>query len=336
MIKKIFFLNIIILVLIILSLELLARTFNLADLMGISKNLIIFKNKQHFNSPNIEGVAFSKKVFTDELGFRIPNKKYKYNSENSSVLVLGDSVGFGVGVNEEETFVGLIRKNLKNINFYNSSVPGYHLIDYAYTIEKNKDLKKLKEILYIYVLNDISFERTIFNNTKTKEIDKRKEQSKFFNKLKENFYFKKVNYFLRNKSVLYMWIKGIISKPSKRHFYYMYPQYNDNDKITELKEAIKQVKNQAEKNNLKLFVAILPYEFQTRKENCKDDFLLPQKIVKSIFSDFEIKFKDYTSFFCDNKKPSTFFLKYDPVHLSPNGHQLVYDLLKKDLYYLAN
>ena len=94
-----------------------------------------------------------------------------------------------------------------------------------------------------------------------------------------------------------MWIKGIISKPSKRHFYYMYPQYNDNDKITELKEAIKQVKNQAEKNNLKLFVAILPYEFQTRKENCKDDFLLPQKIVKSIFSDFEIKFKDYTSFF---------------------------------------
>ena len=304
--------------------------------MGISKNLIIFKNNQHFNSPNIEAVAFSKKVFTDELGFRIPNKKYKYNSENTSVLVLGDSVGFGVGAKEEETFVGLMRKNSKNLNFYNSSVPGYHVIDYAHTIDENKDLKKLREVLYIYILNDISFERTVFNNTTTEEISKRKERVKFFNKLRENFYFKKINFFLRNKSVLYMWIKGIISKPSERHFYYMYPQYKDNDKISDLKEAIKQIKNKTKKNNFKLFVAILPYEFQTRKENCKDDFLLPQAIVKSIFIDLKIKFKDYTSFFCDNKKPSALFLKYDPVHLSSNGHQLVYDLLKKDLYYLEN
>ena len=50
----------------------------------------------------------------------------------------------------------------------------------------------------------------------------------------------------------------------------------------------------------------------------------------------KIKFKDYTDIFCGYKKPSLFFLKYDPVHLSAEGHNLVFNLLKKDLNYLEN
>ena len=58
-VKKIIFFNVIILVSFILFIEIFARLFNLADLTGISKNLIINQNKLNFNAPNIKAIAFS-------------------------------------------------------------------------------------------------------------------------------------------------------------------------------------------------------------------------------------------------------------------------------------
>ena len=82
---------------------------------------------------------FSKKVFTDSLGFRIPKKNFNYKDKNSSVLIIGDSVSFGVGVKEQNTFVGLMRNEFKNLNFFNSSVSGYNFKDYSEVAKKNKN-----------------------------------------------------------------------------------------------------------------------------------------------------------------------------------------------------
>ena len=60
--RKIFLFNIVIFFIIIFSLEVIARIFHLADLTGISKNLIVFENDIHKNAKNVEAYAFSKKV----------------------------------------------------------------------------------------------------------------------------------------------------------------------------------------------------------------------------------------------------------------------------------
>ena len=75
---KLIFFNIIIFLLIIFSLEFVARVFNLSNLTGTSKNLFVTNNDRHTNAPNIEAIAFSKKVYTDNYGFRIPNKSFKF------------------------------------------------------------------------------------------------------------------------------------------------------------------------------------------------------------------------------------------------------------------
>ena len=330
MIKKLFFFNIITFFALIVSLEAIARIFHLADLAGISSNLITVDNNIQMNAPNIEAIAFSKKVFTDKFGFRVPNKNFKYNKNNSSVLIIGDSVSFGVGVEEKNTFIGALRNNFKNLNFFNSSVSGYHLKIYPEVVKKNKNLSSLNEVIFFFTLNDISFEKTVF---KESEIN---QNIKFFNKFKSNRYFAKLNFFLRNKSVFYMWIKGIISKPSERHFYHMYPIYQDDSAVEKLSKEINELKKITDKNNLKLSVIVLPYEFQTRVENCNSYFLKPQNKISNILINLNIKFKDYTEIFCNYEKPSLLFLKYDPVHLSPEGHMLVFNLLKKDLNYLVN
>ena len=330
MIKKLFFFNIIIIFAFIFLLEAIARVFNLADLAGISRNLIIVDKNIQMNAPNIEAIAFSKKVFTDKFGFRVPNKNFNYDENNLSVLIIGDSVSFGVGVEEQNTFVGALRNNFKNLNFFNSSVSGYHLKIYPEIVKKNKDLSGLNEVIFFFTLNDVSFKKTVFKE------DEINQNFKFFNKFKSNRYVVKLNFFLRNKSVFYMWIKGIISKPSERHFYHMYAMYQDDSVVEKLSKEINELKKITEKNNLKLSIIVLPYEFQTRVENCNSYFLKPQNKISNTLISLNIKFKDYTEIFCDYEKPSLLFLKYDPVHLSPDGHMLVFNLLKKDLNYLVN
>ena len=83
-------------------------------------------------------------------------------------------------------------------------------------------------------------------------------------------------------------------------------------------------------NDIDLTVLILPYEFQTRKNNCNEENLFPQTIIKNILISLEIKYKNYTTLFCNQKKPKNLFYKFDPMHLSKDGHNLVFlEILKE-------
>ena len=68
----------------------------------------------------------------------------------------------------------------------------------------------------------------------------------------------------------------------------------------------------------------MPYEYQIR--NCENENFLPQKKIINSLKEVEIKFIDYTKHFCD-KKNNEKFIKFDPMHLSVVGHNIVYNLL---------
>ena len=135
-----------------------------------------------------KALTFGKKVFIDSKGFRIPNHNYKYNNSGPSILILGDSTTFGVGVEEEKSFTGLLRYHKKDINFYNASVIGHSLRDYASLIKKEKNLKFNKILIFLNI-NDISTEINADN--------KKKNYLTFIEKIKKNIVLSKVNIFFR-------------------------------------------------------------------------------------------------------------------------------------------
>ena len=91
--------------------------------------------------PN-KGFVFGEEIFTDNFGFRVPSKEFEY-LHNDNIFILGDSVTFGNGIKEEDTFVGLLRKKFNNKNFINSSVPGYQMKDQIKIIQRSQNLKIL-------------------------------------------------------------------------------------------------------------------------------------------------------------------------------------------------
>ncbi len=312
--KKIILLNLVIIFFFIFFLEILANFFNLSQLLGMESKLIGKKNNSHYLIPGSTGKIFGKKVYIDNNGFRVPNLNYKYTG-GKNVYIIGDSVAFGNGVKEGNTFIGLLRKNFTKINFYNSSVPGYQIKNHTDNLEKIKNFKQIKQLIYFYTLNDI------YDSTNIQErIDQEYRNSpKFFNKR----IFGKINSYLISKSYLYLYIKGIASDPSKRWFVALNNFYTKKD-ISFVKEEFKKLKNFSIAHKSNLTIIILPYEYQTR--DCENEKFLPQKKIIDSLKDVEIKFIDYTKYFCDNKNNEN-FLKFDPMHLSNAGHNMVYNLL---------
>ena len=52
---------------------------------------------------------------------------------------------------------------------------------------------------------------------------------------------------------------------------------------------------------------------------------MPQIKIKELSEGIN-NFYDLTSYFCKYKNPKKLYLKYDPMHLSEEGHNFVYNL----------
>ena len=56
---------------------------------------------------------------------------------------------------EEDTFIGLLRKIIKNKNLLNSSVPGYQIKNQVENIEIMEKFENIEKIIYFFTLNDV-------------------------------------------------------------------------------------------------------------------------------------------------------------------------------------
>lgn len=312
--KKIIGYNILIVAIIIGLLEISLRLFSSINELGYQENLFKKDSKIILHNPNIESVVFGNKVFTDNYGFRVPHKKYDYNKLiDQSILILGDSVSFGVGIDEEKTFIGQIRKKYSKINIFNSSVSGHNSLDHLNLLEFFYDKIKFNKIIIFYCLNDIISSPGVVINKSS---------------YKQNYFLSKINVFLRNKSFIYIFLKSKFTNPEKRYYDYLLPLYQNEKSIDFTKKVFNKISKFSINHNLDLTVVILPYKYQVEKNSCAKELLFPQDVIKKIFTLNKIEYYDLTNNFCINDQ-NNLFLKYDPVHLSVNGHSLVFKELDK-------
>jgi hypothetical protein len=184
MIKKIITFSFLIVIIPLLTTELLFRIFfpqissdsyyynemfeSLSSYQVIIKNTNNNKYEKKFGfiySPNTEidvsKEEFQYKVKTNSLGFRTREVSPKDKNEYR-VLLLGDSMFFGVGVNNQdtiasqlETFHNRLKKN-NNLKVYNFSVEGYNNVQ-EYIVAKTfiPQLNVDHIVLGLYIANDI-------------------------------------------------------------------------------------------------------------------------------------------------------------------------------------
>lgn len=297
-----------------------------------SRELFVFNafGPSKGNAENIEAMSFGEKVYTDKYGFRIP-KDYTDKHLDNAVLLLGDSITFGVGVREQDTFAGLLRSKLPNTMVYNTGVVGYNSYDYENVIvhflpSHPEIIPNLKRVYLIYCLNDLNSDSAALID---RELNTKAKKTTIFDSARHVGSLAGLNEFLRENSLLYVYLKGLLTDPQMRFYKAEALYYNaDNDKIFNKNiQPILNIDSALKARHIPFTVIIAPYEVQLRKTEA---LLEPQKKLSAFFSSHDIDFIDPVPEFLAKGTPSKeFYLFADPMHFSEKGHLVIFDVLMR-------
>tara|TARA_B100001059_G_scaffold231566_1_gene267608 strand:+ start:2102 stop:3079 length:978 start_codon:yes stop_codon:yes gene_type:complete len=323
--KKLILINILVVILIILTGEMLLRVFSNITVHGLDKGIINYENKPIFNLPNISNKkAFGKKIYTDSNGFRIQKKNDQKKKDKNNIYFVGGSVTFGKGVKQENTFTGILDKEIQDYNIVNAGVVGSNLENNIEVIRKKINKDNLKSIFINYSLDDLANIDTII---KFEDKNANKKDT-LYEKLKNNKFVIYLNKLIRTKSTIYITLKGYIFDTEKVFYQQALNFYKVDNNLKMLKKLIGTI-SKFEPNNKIVFIMI-PYSHQVNVENCSKDDLAEKEIVKTITNN-NIKLIRFKEFFCKDENREKIFFKYDPAHLSKYGHKLVAKILKQKI-----
>ena len=220
-------------------------------------------------------------LFTDNKGLRVSKNDKKKDLNKENIFLFGDSFTFGVGLNYEDTFSGIIEKKFPEYNFYNFAVGSYSPTVYLFRL--NNALKENvipKKIFLFLDLTDVIDEARRWVDDKEKNMPVRPEKS-FLKKrsfLHNNFKLSLelvnlVRFSLRNiKSKIYNLTKKTKSKKIKTsiqgQFTYVSKKnlderfWNNNDfdnGIKKIEDKINKISSLANKVNSKLYLVVYPW-----------------------------------------------------------------------------
>ena len=321
--KKIIFYNIIIISLLILSLEILFRLFLNISPQGVSPGIInTERSGLVFNYSNIKkGKVFGSKVFTDKNGFRV-SKNYTNNEKDENIFFIGGSVTFGNGIDQSKTFTGILNEKFEKINIYNAGVIGSDIKNNYLILKEKVNKDNFKKVFISITLDDL--DQIKVQGKKSSQIIRSKS---FLEKIKENIIFSHMNNFVRSKSVVYVWIKGIILNAEQGYYNYSLNAFKDKKNLEYLKKYLNLINEYNNKNGKKFIFVILPYSKQTSSLGCtKSD--LAEKIIEEYLEERSFVFLKIKKLFCEDQLTNKIFLKHDPAHLSYYGHNLLANYLK--------
>ena len=324
--KKIFLYNFITIFFLIAIIELFFKFYLNTVLQGVDSGILQQSNSDivpSFNYSHIKNKkVFGVKVFTDSNGFRITEGEVN-EEEKKKVYFIGGSTTFGNGVEEKNTFVGILKKKITNYNVINASVLGSDLKNNLLIVKNKIDTNNLKKIYINFALDDI----LILDTQNQFNTNKNNDQI-FFNKLKKFQLIQKINVMLRSKSATYVWIKGVFGNSIEQNYLNSLNLYTDTVYLEYFDYYLEEFNKLDTQLKKKITFLIIPFNQQTKEANCANEDLAEDLIKKKIrnknFNIISLREK-----FCSERK-NNFFIPQDYCHLSKLGHKFVSDILLRN------
>ncbi len=310
--------NIIVIVAILLLFELLVRIFvPQIRLSGTSKNLLI--DSLYFSSAGLRSTVKGLSNGVNKSTNQYHSWKYSkpFFKDKTKILLLGDSVTMGIGVENDSTFAGILNKHFDIIN---PSLIGYSSFDYVnvfnYFVVENSNDFKYKAVYIFWTMNDVYADSFIQNQPAYVPGD----------------YMYNIVNFLRHNSKAYIFLKNIISNRSKVYYDFDSKFYTDENKL--LKKSVKNIVYIADKcSKLKIDFCLffLPYEYQARNST-NESFHKPQKILSKLLYSYGVKTIDCIGAFeFGLTTMERFYLYGDGIHFSKMGHRYMADFILNQL-----
>ncbi len=299
-----------ILILLLLA-ELFVRLFlPHVQLLGTEKHLL--KDPAYGRTygwvPGASGKSFSAPVAINNEGFRDHGGPA---DADSSILLIGDSVTFGVGVESDSTFAGRLQGAHPSIKVVNASAIGYSLEDYheilPFVLERTRNIR---HAFICYALNDF-----------TPTLSRKQDVPPLW----------AARGLFREHSKFYVFLKGTLFDRSEDYFLYDYEFYSrESAELARTFSLLESLVDSLQKQHVPVTVILVPYEYQLRTDDPK--YSLPQDKLRAFMHSRNIDYIDTEPLFRrDGSASKTYFLYADHMHLSSAGHAIVFTALESVL-----
>jgi lysophospholipase L1-like esterase len=275
-------------------------------------------------------------VITDEHGFRTSALSRQRNT-SEHVLVLGDSVSVGVGVEAEKTYPSLLGDRFGK-RVLNASVTGYGIADYLEVLGHIAGNFKPQLVILGICLNDVvpTSQANIVTLTRKKKEDAEvsPDERRYPTLLMRTLRYINDNYlnfhsFLGSHSRTYVLLKSFAADSARDHFEADRLYYRDAQMVEFLSSQFAKLKRSLADENILLFV-IFPYEYQLRTGSL--EALEPQNIIKEAGQRAGVTIYDpydeLLEYLKVNRLPSkAIYLFNDPLHFNSVGHHAIAELV---------
>jgi hypothetical protein len=250
--------------------------------------------------PDTAGMVWGKAFHTDEMGGRIHQKK---KSGKQKLLMIGDSVTEGVGVDDSTTFADRYNSGHEQ-DIRNISLIGWSVSDYRNAIEQLLSQDSLiKDICLFYCLNDI------YGKTNGSKLPPMADKG----------IWSQINALLQDRCATYKLIKLWVYENSDHYYRYDAALYHDTTKVNAMMADMVYIRNICQRSNVGLKVFILPYRSQLKDRS--NNF--PQRVLTGLFTKNNIRFEDLLKTWPQCPAYNEFYLFADEIHLSEKGHGLL-------------
>ncbi|HEX4923711.1 MAG TPA: GDSL-type esterase/lipase family protein, partial [Bdellovibrionales bacterium] len=140
--------------------ELLLRAISFRPFAGPERQVTLIRPRppplEYDLVPGASGHAWGAQVSINSLGFRGGEPRGERRPDILRVAVLGDSITFGNGLSEEQTFVNKLNEmpELKRFEFFNLAVGGYSVRNYAGRYDDLAEKIRPDLIVIAFCVND--------------------------------------------------------------------------------------------------------------------------------------------------------------------------------------
>ncbi len=258
-------------------------------------------DRGHEHAPNKSSMLYGVKITTNSLGFRSDREYSQPKGEKTTrILVIGDSITLGWGVEYSQTYPKLLENFLdkdakdRRYEVINTGVGNYNSVN---------ELEMLKK--YIYLDPDIIVVGFYIN-----DIEKVKYPSK-------------LSYFFMKNSYSYAFIgdKLINTKFGKRYSYkdYYSGLYRDEYLRDRLRKALREIDAIGKERHTPVILMNIP-EFHQFK-----DYPFPQVnsfLENDILIQTSVYYINLLPYFIE-ETPEKLWVSYEDPHPNPKGHEII-------------
>ncbi len=251
--------------------------------------------------PGAAGSSHGKPVRINSLGLR--GAEISLSKAAPKILLLGDSVLFGAGVEEENTMATLLQRALGDHCLINTAVIGYNLFNYVDVLATWLEKTRLERVVLFLCMNDIE--------------DQPIQIQRVYSEYGVAFLLA----YLRAHSKLYLLIKDLISDRSRIYYEYDRQFYKSGEPVFQRALGhLRSLRQMCLQHQADFRVILLPYEFQLRNTGTAGIWQ-PQELMADSLRAMGIPYLKIDDLPMAKGNTKTLYLFADGIHFSARGHR---------------